>query len=403
MQTSLTQQYAATARGQEAEAILRKCVHCGFCNATCPTYQLLGDELDGPRGRIYLIKQVLEGSAPDTETQLHLDRCLTCRNCETTCPSGVEYSKLAEIGREIVSEGVSRQTGDSLKRRGIAGMVRNATIFRLMLGIGGLFKWMLPEDLSSKIYRDPSPGNLTWPSPRHQRKMVVLGGCAQKAMTPGVNLAAAIVLDRVGISLVEVPGAGCCGSLDLHTTSEEQGREVARRLIDAWYPLIEQGVEAFVGTASGCGAAMKEYDHLFRHDTKYRAKAEKIAALSKDLCEILENEEMADFKTLGKGRKVAFHPPCTLQHGQKITGKVEKILSSAGYELVPVPESHLCCGSAGSYSLLQPEISLSLKKNKQNALLSGDPDLICTANIGCQAHLAAGLGKPISHWINLLL
>ncbi len=403
MQTSLTREFAATAKGQEAEAILRKCVHCGFCNATCPTYQLLGDELDGPRGRIYLIKQVLEGAEPDPETQLHLDRCLTCRNCETTCPSGVEYSKLAEIGRDIVGQAVTRRTSDSLQRKAIAGMVRNASVFRQLLNVGSFFKWLLPENLSGKIYRENKTRELTWPAPRHERKMVVLGGCAQKAMTPGVNVAAALVLDRLGISLVEAPGAGCCGSLDLHTTSEEKGREVARRLIDTWYPLLEQGVEAFVSSASGCGAALKDYGHLFRHDEKYREKAERIARLSKDLCEILENEDPKDYEAKGQGIKVAFHPPCTLQHGQKITGKVEKILIAAGYQLLPVPDAHLCCGSAGSYALLQPEISLSLKKNKQENLLSGDPDLVCTANIGCQAHLAAGLGKPVVHWIELLV
>jgi glycolate oxidase iron-sulfur subunit len=417
MQTSIAVELRNTAAGREADAILRKCVHCGFCNATCPTYQILGDELDGPRGRIYLIKQMMEGEKPDRKINLHLDRCLTCRNCETTCPSGVEYSKLLEIGRGMVSDNVKRGVLEQLGRNSIAFMLRNPALFKFLVFIGRLVRPVLPEMLRNKIpvgvpkSRDPGTGACSdsWPENRHSRKMVALAGCAQSALAPSTNLAAAHVLDKLGISLVEAQRAGCCGAVDLHTTSEDKARQVARQLIDAWWPYAESAkntgndFEGFVMTASGCGVTIKEYPHLFRHDPEYIEKARIIAAKTWDLSEVLDQEIRAGFSVQNGSRRVAFHSPCTLQHGQKLTGKVEGILSRVGYSLVTIPDSHLCCGSAGTYSLFQPELSAQLKRNKLNAIATVKPDVVCSANIGCQSHLSVEGGEPVKHWVELLI
>jgi len=413
MQTSIAVELRNTSTGREADEILRKCVHCGFCNATCPTYQILGDELDGPRGRIYLIKQMMEGEKPDREINLHLDRCLTCRNCETTCPSGVEYSKLLEIGRGLVAENVKRGLLEQLGRNSIAFILRNPALFRFLVSIGRLVRPVLPEILRIKIPvsapKRAVAGRDSWPVNRHPRKMIALAGCAQSALAPSTNLTAAHVLDKLGISLIEAQRAGCCGAVDLHTTSEDKARHVARQLIDAWWPYAEvtqntsDSFEGFVMTASGCGVTIKEYPHLFRHDTEYLEKARVIAAKTRDLSEVLDQEIKSDFSVQNASRKVAFHPPCTLQHGQKLSGKVEGILSRVGYSLVIIPDSHLCCGSAGTYSLFQPELSGQLKQNKLNAIASVNPDVVCSANIGCQSHLSVEGAEPVKHWVELLI
>ena len=399
MQTQLADFIRGTPEGQEADAILRKCVHCGFCNATCPTYQLLGDELDGPRGRIYLVKQVLEGVAPTAKTRLHLDRCLTCRACETTCPSGVQYGRLADIGRDIVERKVGRGAWDGLKRSVLARVLPNAGLFSFFLSIGRLFRPLLPEKLKETIPQSiESPGD--WPAPRHQRRMLVLAGCVQPALAPAINAAAARVLDRAGISLVEAPGAGCCGAVRYHLNEQEAGRDDMRALIDAWWPMIEGGkIEAIVMTASGCGVFTKEFVHHLKDDPDYREKAERISALTKDLCEVVP-ENMIE-KRFKPGR-IAFQSPCSLQHGQQIRGKVEALLRNAGYELEAVADGHLCCGSAGTYSILQPELSTQLRDRKLAALAAGGAQTIATANIGCLSHLQAGTRIPVRHWIQLL-
>src|SRR6185436_6170243 len=330
VQTQLAGFIRDTPEGREADAILRKCVHCGFCNATCPTYQLLGDELDGPRGRIYLIKQVLEGKAPTAKTRLHLDRCLTCRACETTCPSGVQYGRLADIGREIVEQEVGRGAWDGLKRSAMARVLSSTGLFSFFLSIGRLFRPLLPGKLKEKIpHSVESPGD--WPAPRHGRRMLVLAGCVQPALAPAINAAAARVLDRVGISLIEAPGAGCCGALRFHLNDQEGGRDDMRALIDAWWPMIENGgIEAIVMTASGCGTTVKEYGHLLKDDPAYREKAEKISALTRDLSEVLLPEFV---EKKARQTNIAFQSPCSLQHGQQLRGKVEALLRQAGYEL----------------------------------------------------------------------
>ena len=398
MQTELADFIRDTPEGREADAILRKCVHCGFCNATCPTYQLLGDELDGPRGRIYLVKQMLEGVTPTARTRLHLDRCLTCRACESTCPSGVQYGRLADIGREIVERKVGRGMLDEFKRSVLAAVLPRTGLFSFLLSIGRMFRPVLPDKLKEKIPQSiESAGG--WPTPRHKRRMLVLAGCVQPALAPAINAAAARVLDRCGISLIEAPAAGCCGALRFHLNQQEAGRDDMRSLIDAWWPMIEGGgIEAIVMTASGCGSTVKEYGHLLQHDSAYREKAERIAAMTKDLSEVVEEK----FVTKKFKERIAFQSPCSLQHGQQIRGKVENLLTKAGYELVPVADGHLCCGSAGTYSILQPDLSGQLRERKLAALSAGGAAAIATANIGCLSHLQSGTRTPVRHWIELL-
>ncbi len=400
METRLADWIKDTADGREADAILRTCVHCGFCNATCPTYQLLGDELDGPRGRIYLMKQLLEGAKVTRKTQVHLDRCLTCRNCESTCPSGVQYGRLADIGRKLVAERVERPIAERLQRRAIASLFSRTPIFGALLKIGSTAKPLVPSPLANKMpesVADPGP----WPAPRHARKMIALAGCVQPSLSPATNAAAARVLDRLGISLVEASRAGCCGALRYHLDYQAEGLDDMRALIDAWWPLAESGAEAIVMTASGCGVTVKEYAHLLARDPAYAKKAERISAMTKDLCEVLgdEMEKLVPRLARKPAAKVAYHPPCTLQHGQQIKGVTEHILRRAGFDLTPVDDAHLCCGSAGAYSILQPELSAQLKQHKLAALQSGMPDLILTSNIGCQTHLAGGASVPVKHWI----
>jgi glycolate oxidase iron-sulfur subunit len=400
VQTQLADFIRDTAAGREADAILRKCVHCGFCTATCPTYQVLGDDLDSPRGRIYLIKRALEGAPVTDKTRLHLDRCLTCRACETTCPSGVRYGRLVDIGRAVVEERTVRGPWDSLKRALLSFALPRTALFGAALKLGQAFRVLLPAGLRKRIpQKTKSPG--VWPAPRHARKMLVLAGCVQPALAPAINAAAARVLDRLGISLVETAGAGCCGALRFHLNKQDAGRDDMRALIDAWWPMVERGeVEAIVMTASGCGVTVKDFVHLLAHDEGYRDKAAHISEITKDLCEIVSAETLPEGS--GKNSRVAFQSPCTLQHGQQIRGKAEALLERAGYELAPVRDGHLCCGSAGTYSILQPELSVELRARKLACLQEGGPQVIATANIGCLAHLQLASGTPVRHWIELL-
>lgn len=400
MQTTLSEHAKSLPRGEEAESILRSCVHCGFCNATCPTYQLLGDELDGPRGRIYLIKQVLEGREVTEKTQLHLDRCLSCRNCETTCPSGVDYHNLLDIGREVVDAAVPRPLGQRLLRDSLLAVVPNAGLFKSLTQLGNAFRPLLPVALKTKL-----PGHIRPAKPRptrqHPRQVLILEGCVQPGLSPNTNAATARVLDRLGISVKSIAEAGCCGAVDYHLNAQEQGLQRARRNIDAWWPSIQAGAEAIVQTASGCGAFVKDYGHLLRNDPAYAQKAAMISERTKDLVEVLRAEPL---EQLGgcTGQTLAFHCPCTLQHAQKLGGAVESVLTRLGFNLTPVPDSHLCCGSAGTYSVTQPVLAKQLRDNKMNALESGNPDVIATANIGCQTHLASANRTPVKHWIELI-
>ena len=401
MQTNLAPEFKNSADGLEAEAILRKCVHCGFCTATCPTYQLLGDELDGPRGRIYLIKQVLEGQVPTRKTQMHLDRCLTCRNCETTCPSGVQYGHLIDIGRKLVDERVERPLGEKALRWALKEGLPSP-LFAPAMAAGQAVRGLLPAALKNKVPVRQSAG--VWPTQQHARKVLMLEGCVQPAMMPNINAATARVLDAAGIQTVTAPKAGCCGAVKFHLNDQDGGKAEMRRNIDAWWPHVEAGIEAIVMNASGCGVTVKDYGHILRDDPQYAAKAARIGALTRDLSELLPDMvEALRSKVSAKAGQIAFHPPCTLQHGQQLRGGVEAHLGKLGFQIkVASCEAHLCCGSAGTYSVLQPEIAYQLRDRKLGNLGEMKPEVIASANIGCITHLQSGTETPVRHWVEVL-
>jgi glycolate oxidase iron-sulfur subunit len=410
MQTQFTRQALEQPHIREADRILRSCVHCGFCNATCPTYQLLGDERDGPRGRIYLMKALLEATGTDApgvqnaataETRLHLDRCLTCRNCETTCPSGVDYHKLLDIGRAEIEarapRGLPERVFRHLLRRSMASPGIASRIFRVAQALRPL----LPGALRWKVPPPPAPTKPRPPTDRHSRRMLILEGCVQPGLSPNTNAATARVLDRLGISLIPAPAAGCCGALDYHLNAQDDGLDRARANIDAWWPAIEAGAEAIVQTASGCGAFVKEYGHLLADDPRYAKRAAQVSRMARDLVEILREEPLEQL-AIRSDRQLAFHCPCTLQHAQRLGGAVEEVLTRLDFRLTPVADSHLCCGSAGTYAITQPELSRKLRDQKLKALEAGGPEVIVTANIGCQTHLAGAGRTPVRHWIEIV-
>ena len=414
MQTQLAPQFANTPEGIEAARILGKCVHCGFCTATCPTYQILGDELDGPRGRIYLIKQMAEGVAPTEKTRMHLDRCLTCRNCESTCPSGVQYGNLIDIGRKWAEDNTpERPLGQRLTRWALKEGLTKQVLFNSAMALGRLVRPLMPSAIKRKIPQVKSQGldNSTDPYARpatsHDRKMLILEGCVQPGMLPNINSATARVLDALKIQLISAPNATCCGALRYHLNDQAGGLENAKQNINAWWPLIEGGVEAIVMTASGCGVMVKDYGHLFANEPVYAAKAKKISHLTQDISEILPDLQNELMQLIGTDQKpgVVYHPPCTLQHGQQIRGKVEGLLSNIGIGVRLCADSHLCCGSAGTYSVTQPELSEQLRKNKLNHLNSACEDsgaeVIVSGNIGCITHLQQE-DTPVLHWIEIV-
>jgi glycolate oxidase iron-sulfur subunit len=407
MQTNLADFIKGSADGDQAEAILRSCVHCGFCTATCPTYQLLGDELDGPRGRIYLIKQVLEGEPATAKTQQHLDRCLTCRNCESTCPSGVQYARLLDIGRKVVDRQVQRPLRQRMVRAALAELLPRRWIFTPAMKAGQALRPLLPATLRKKV-PPAAAARAEWPNRSHARRMLVLDGCVQPSMAPNINAATARVLDSLGVQLMVAPKAGCCGALRHHLDEQEAALADIRRNIDAWWPYIDgtEGapVEAILMTASGCGVMVKDYGHLLARDPAYAEKAARISALTADLSEALAGfEPQLRARLAGrKGPRVAYHPPCTLQHGQQIRGHAERLLGLAGVDVKLCQDSHLCCGSAGTYSVLQPELSTQLRDRKLSNLEATGALEIVSANIGCLSHLQSGTGLPVRHWIEVI-
>jgi glycolate oxidase iron-sulfur subunit len=405
MQTHLAPEFKNTPEGDEAEAILRRCVHCGFCTATCPTYQLLGDELDGPRGRIYLIKQVLEGHEPTRSTQLHLDRCLTCRNCETTCPSGVEYGHLVEIGRGIVERRVPRPAGERALRSALKEGL-TSPLFAPAMKLGQMVRPLLPAALKNKVPQKPDADAHRWPTRTHPRAVLLLMGCVQPAMLPNINSATARVLDAAGIQTLVADEAGCCGAIRLHLSDEAGGLADMRRNIDAWWPTVSAGkVEAIVMNASGCGATVKDYGHALAHDPAYAEKARRISELTRDLSELLPElvPLLAPKLHRREVARLAFHPPCTLQHGQQLRGGVEAGLRALGFEVqLAARESHLCCGSAGTYSVLQPEMATALRDRKLAQFTPLHPQAIVSANIGCIQHLQSGTQVPVRHWVEVV-
>ncbi len=411
MQTNLADLVKDTREGKEADAILRTCVHCGFCLATCPTYQLLDDELDSPRGRIYLMKEVLEGRVATQRTQLHLDRCLTCRACETACPSGVRYGKLIDICRNVVEKQVERSVKTKIVRYTLRQILPNLNVFMVFLRIGQAVRSLLPKEIRGLIPSKSRNAGI-WPPARHKRKMLVLDGCVQPSIAPNINTATARILDKIGISLIKVEKENCCGAISYHLNAQQEGLDYMRHNIDAWWPYcdnnVAHGVEAIVMTASGCGVTVKEYGNYLINDPIYSEKAVRISELTKDISEILEDEAeqliplFSNVESCTKRSKLAFHSPCTLQHGLQINGVVENILTTAGFDLIFVRDSHICCGSAGTYSILQPKLSKQLLRNKIKILESDKPDQIVTANIGCLAHLQSGTSLIIKHWIEVL-
>ena len=414
MQTQLAPEYADTPDGMAAEAILRKCVHCGFCAATCPTYQLLGDELDGPRGRIYLMKQVLEGQEPTRKTQLHLDRCLSCRNCETTCPSGVDYGHLLDIGRKLVDAKVERPATEKALRWALKEGIPSP-LFGPAMALGQLVRPLLPASLQAKVPPKQDAG--MWPTRTHARKVLVLAGCVQPSMAPNINSATARVLDAAGIQSVVAPKAGCCGAVKFHLNDQDGGKAEMRANIDAWWPYVQggddntSGVEAIVMNASGCGVTVKEYGHILRDDPSYAARAQRISALTRDLSEMLPTivealqthaPALADH-IRASAPSLALHPPCTLQHGQKLKGGIEQHLGALGFNIrTAMNEAHLCCGSAGTYSVLNPELAYQLRDRKLGHLGELKSEVIVSANIGCITHLQSGTQTPVRHWVEVL-
>ncbi|TWG85738.1 glycolate oxidase iron-sulfur subunit [Cupriavidus gilardii J11] len=410
MQTTLADFLRDTPDGEEAKSIVGKCVHCGFCTATCPTYQLLGDELDGPRGRIYLMKQALEGNPVTESTRLHLDRCLTCRNCESTCPSGVTYGRLVDIGRQVVddrlaAQGIQRPARQRIARWLLREGLTRPRLFGAALRMGQLARPLLPPVLRNKVPVATPAG--PWPRRRHARKMLMLAGCVQPSMSPDINAATARVFDRLGVQMVVAPEAGCCGAIRYHNGDHPGGLDDMRRNIDAWWPHVEAGVEAIIMNASGCGVMVKEYGHLLRNDAVYAERAARISALTVDVSEVLPAfaEPLRELAARAAGKRpgrVAWHPPCTLQHGQQIRGKVESLLTDLGVDVKLCADSHLCCGSAGTYSVLQPELAYPLRDNKLANLQATEPEAIVSANIGCITHLQSGTQTPVLHWIELV-
>ena len=403
MHTELSAAHAHSSAAQHAQEIIGKCVHCGFCLATCPTYQLLGNELDSPRGRIYLIKQMLEGAPASQVTMTHLDRCLTCRACETTCPSGVQYGKLVDIGRQMLAARPIRSPGERLVRSALGAALSRRAVFAVALRVGQWLRPLLPQAqamrIPARVRAAPTP------AARHARRMIMLQGCVQPALAPNINAAAARVFDRLGVSLLSVNEETCCGALSHHLDATERALAQARRNVDAWIKLLDGGAEAIVTTASGCGVMVKDYGELLQHDPRYAAPARRVSTATRDLCEVLS---VADVATIVGSRsrelrsRVAWQSPCTLQHGQKLTARVEPLLEAAGFSLTPIRDPHLCCGSAGTYSILQRELSVRLRSAKLSTLQAATPAVIATANIGCLQHLAAAADVPVKHWIELI-
>ncbi|MDO5639867.1 MAG: glycolate oxidase subunit GlcF [Neisseria sp.] len=403
MQTNLADFIKHTPEGKIADEILRNCVHCGFCTATCPTYQLSGDELDGPRGRIYQIKQLLEGMPATPAMQLHLDRCLTCRSCETTCPSGVQYSRLLDIGRHEIEKQIGRPPVEQFKRTALRTLMLNRRLFETTYRAAQTLRPLLPQKINGKVMARRDAGRI--PQTVHGRKMLMLEGCVQPGMSPNINAATLRVLDRLGIELQRPPSAGCCGAVNLHLSAEAASLNDMRRNIDAWWPLLEAGAEAILINASGCGAMVKEYGYYLRNDADYAEKATQISELAKDIVEILAAETArirVKIHAAHTGKTLAYHPPCTLQHGQKLKGSVEGLFSELGMTVLLPKDAHLCCGSAGTYSFFQPEWSQQLRDNKLGNLAALKPDVILSANIGCIGHLAGGTATPVMHWIEYL-
>lgn len=394
MQTNLPIDLLNTETGKTADKILRACVHCGFCLSACPTYGILGDELDSPRGRIYLIKNALEGKTVTQKSLVHLDRCLTCRSCETTCPSGVEYGHLLDIGREFIEERVTRPLHQRVMRWSVRKTLTSPNLFNLLTTLWPFAKHSSANTKLKQLVAVAS-------KQKYPKQVLLMSGCVQPALAPNINLATINVLYKLGIGVIETPQVQCCGAVDHHLSGGADALVKIRRNIDAWLSELDHGAEAIISNASGCGVMIKDYAHLLREDVEYAPKAQRVVDHTMDISEYLVKQDLSQFKR-PENADVVFHSPCTLQHGQKITGLVEKTLINLGFKLSPVQDAHLCCGSAGTYSIFQKKLSYELRDNKVTNLLAGEPEVIATANIGCLMHIQGGTNKPVKHWIELL-
>lgn len=425
MQTNFTPDQLKDSHVAHSEKILRTCVHCGFCTATCPTYVTLGDELDSPRGRIYLIKDMLENDRPaDAKTVKHIDRCLSCLSCMTTCPSGVHYMHLVDHARAHIEKTYRRPLMDRLIRSILAAVLPYPARFRLATRLAGLgkpfagllksippfarFGAMLDLAPSSLPARTEAMAPKVYPAVADRRgRVAILTGCAQPVLQPGINEATIALLGRLGIEIVLPKGEGCCGALVHHMGREEAALDAARKNVDAWMREIEgAGLDAIIITASGCGTTVKDYGHMLREDPAYAAKAEKIVSLTRDITEYLATIDLPE-PSFMPGIKLAYHSACSMQHGQKITMQPKNLLKAAGFRVADVPEGHLCCGSAGTYNIMQPEIAGKLRDRKVRNIKSTRPDAIATGNIGCITQIAKGMSDdgaaiPILHTVELL-
>lgn len=422
MKVDLAPRYRDTALGREAATLLGPCVQCGQCTFVCPTFRLLEDEWDGPRGRIYLIKLLVEGKEPDaanllpaytldslegrslpSNLQFHLDRCLSCRSCESSCPQGVQYGRLLDIGRELVEKAAPRPLRERFARRALRAVVPHRRRFTALLRTGQALRTYLPETVRARIPQRRVSG--PWPDRPHARRMLIWQGCVQPALAPEINAATARVLDRFGIRAIAASD-GCCGALSHHMAATDEARAFMRKNIDALWPHVEAGVEALVITASGCGAHFRDYGRLLHDDPAYRDKAARISAFVKDIAEIIaaewRDELLPEQPASQRPPRIVFQSSCSLQHGEKLNGVVEKLLKRAGFKLLPVSYGFMCCGAAGTYSLLQRTLSESLRANKLDALMASRPAAVATANIGCLAHLDAVSPVPVQHWIEML-
>ena len=405
MRVELDPRMQGSATAAEAQRIIESCVHCGMCTSVCPTYEILNHELDSPRGRIYLIREMLQGGTVSEQTRNHLDHCLTCRACETACPSGVEYGHLIDIGRQEIERRVPRSTVQRGMREALRRFLLSPSLLRSSLQLGWALRSMLPGRLRAAIPARPAPSS-QWPTTRHPRRVLTLAGCVQSSLAPGYDLALARLLDRFGVSLVQVQGTGCCGALSQHLGAADSAADAMRTNIDAWWPLISEGAEAIIASSSGCGAMVKDYGHLLQGDAAYAAKAQRVSALFRDPAEIIADlwaAQPLELEPIPAGSEtLAFHPPCTLQHGLRLKGRVEPLLQRAGYRLTPVKEAHMCCGSAGTYSILQPALSQKFQSRKLANLMAGRPQGIASANIGCIMHLQKHSPVAVRHWLELL-
>jgi glycolate oxidase iron-sulfur subunit len=392
-----------TPRGRVAQDLLRSCVHCGFCLPACPTYRVEGNELDSPRGRIYLVKQLVEGGPVGESTLVHLDRCLTCRACETACPSGVQYGRIVDLGRELADERIERPLRDRVMRVAMTEALGRRPVFEFLLRIGQWIRPLLPAVLQAKVPKAGSAGRKQQPSSNHARRVVLLEGCVQPGLAPGINIAAARVLDRLGIATVTARGETCCGALGHHLGRTDRALEQARENVRACTRLLDAGAECVVSTASACGLMVKDYGRLLAHDPAFAEAARRVSEATRDLSEVITAADLARAGLEpGSGARVAWQSPCTLQHGQRIAGQVESLLVAAGFRLTAVAGATLCCGSAGTYSLLQPELSRELRRRKLECLTADNPEMIATANVGCLTHLAEASPVPVRHWIELV-